>query len=38
MPGKAWSMISKSGNCFSEKIMLHKYVEEDSDAKKSYPL
>jgi hypothetical protein len=30
-------MIPKSGNRFSEKIMLNRYAEEDSDPKKSYP-
>jgi hypothetical protein len=31
-------MIPKSGNRFSEKIMLHKKLERDGDSKKSYPV
>jgi hypothetical protein len=30
-------MIPKSGNRFSEKIMLHKKLERDDDSKKSHP-
>jgi hypothetical protein len=30
-------MIPKSGNRFSEKIMLHKKLERDGDSKKSHP-
>jgi hypothetical protein len=35
--GVPWSMIRKSGDRFSEKIMLNKKIERDDDSKKSHP-